>query len=34
LYEGPNEAAVRKVAAANQLPVDKITEVPVTLAPR
>jgi uncharacterized protein DUF4242 len=34
LYEGPNEAAIRKAAAANHLPVDKVTEVPVTLSPR
>jgi hypothetical protein len=34
VYEGPNEAAVRQAAAANSLPVDAITEVPVTLSPR
>lgn len=34
VYEGPNEAAVRKAASANSLPVDSITEVPVTLLPK
>jgi hypothetical protein len=34
IYEGPNEAAVRKAAELNQLPVDSITEVPVTLSPK
>ena len=34
VYEGPDEAAVRKAAAANALPVDAITEVPVTLSPQ
>ena len=34
VYEGPSEAAVRKAAALNKLPVDSITEVPVTLSPR
>jgi hypothetical protein len=33
VYEGPSEAAVRKAAALNALPVDSITEVPVTLTP-
>jgi hypothetical protein len=33
VYEGPNEAAVRKAAELNQLPVDRVTEVPVTLKP-
>jgi len=33
VYEGPSEAAVREAAAANALPVDSITEVPVTLLP-
>jgi hypothetical protein len=28
-YEGPSEAAVRKAAQLNALPVDKVTEVPV-----
>ena len=31
IYEGPNEAAIREAAKANALPVDSITEVPVTL---
>jgi hypothetical protein len=34
IYEGPSEAAVRKAAELNQLPVDKVTEVPVTLTSR
>lgn len=34
IYEGPDEDAIRKAAAANGLPVDKITEVPVTLQPK
>src|SRR5215475_1525091 len=34
VYEGPDEAAIRKAATANQLPVDSITEVPVTLLPK
>ncbi|MBS0581386.1 MAG: DUF4242 domain-containing protein [Proteobacteria bacterium] len=34
VYEAPNEAAVRQAAAANNLPVDSITEVPVTLLPQ
>jgi hypothetical protein len=33
IYEGPNEAAIRKAAKANGIPVDDITEVPVTLDP-
>ena len=33
VYEGPSESAVRKAAALNALPVDNITEVPVTLTP-
>ncbi len=33
IYEGPSEAAVRKAAQANKIPVDTITEVPVTLLP-
>ena len=31
IYEGPSEAAVRKAAALNKLPVDSVTEVPVDL---
>ena len=34
IYEGPSEAAVRKAAADNDLPVDSVTEVPVTLLPK
>ena len=34
VYEGPSEAAIRKAAALNNLPVDSITEVPVTLSPK
>jgi FlaG/FlaF family flagellin (archaellin) len=34
VYEAPNEAAIRQAAAANGLPVDSITEVPVTLLPK
>jgi uncharacterized protein DUF4242 len=34
IYEGPNEAAVRQAAALNAMPVDSITEVPVTLLPK
>lgn len=33
IYEGPNEDAIRKAATANNIPVDSITEVPVTLEP-
>jgi Protein of unknown function (DUF4242) len=34
VYEGPSEVAVRKAAELNKLPVDSITEVPVTLSPK
>ena len=34
VYEGPSEAAVRKAAEINKLPVDSIIEVPVTLSPK
>jgi hypothetical protein len=34
VYEGPSEAAVRKAAELNKLPVDSITEVPVILSPK
>ncbi|MFT3790348.1 MAG: DUF4242 domain-containing protein [Rudaea sp.] len=34
VYEGPNEDAIRKAAAANKIPVDSIVEVPVTLDPK
>lgn len=33
IYEGPSEAAVRETAVLNGLPVDSVTEVPVTLTP-
>jgi Protein of unknown function (DUF4242) len=33
VYEAPNEAAIRKAAALNALPIDSVTEVPVTLSP-
>ena len=34
VYEGPSEQAIRDAAAKNAIPVDRITEVPVDLAPR
>jgi len=34
VYEGPSEAAVRKAAELNKLPVDSVVEVPVTLSPK
>lgn len=34
VYEGPSEAAIRKAATANGLPVDSVSEVPVTLSPK
>jgi hypothetical protein len=33
IYEGPSESAVRDAAKANKIPVDSVTEVPVTLLP-
>ena len=33
VYEGPSEDAIREAAALNDLPVDRITEVPVDLTP-
>jgi hypothetical protein len=33
VYEGPSEAAVRKAAQLNALPVDSVMEVPVDLEP-
>lgn len=33
VYEGPDELAIRNAATANALPVDSITEVPVTMDP-
>ena len=32
--EGPSEAAIRKASAANALPVDSVTEIPVTVLPK
>ena len=34
VYEGPSEQAVRDAATANNIPVDTIIEVPVTLLPK
>lgn len=34
IYEGPSETSIRQAASANGLPVDSITEVPVTLSPK
>jgi hypothetical protein len=34
VYEAPSEKAVRDAAAANNIPVDSVTEVPVTLLPK
>ena len=34
VYEGPDEAAVRKAASLNALPVDSVTEIPVDLGPK
>ena len=33
IYEGPSEEAIRESARLNSLPIDRITEVPVTLSP-
>ena len=33
VYEGPSEQAVRDAAAASNIPVDKVMEMPVTLLP-
>jgi len=33
IYEGPDEAAVRKAAELSKMPVDRITEVPNLLLP-
>jgi hypothetical protein len=33
VYTGPSEAAIREAARRNNLPVDSITEIPVTLLP-
>jgi Protein of unknown function (DUF4242) len=34
IYKAPSEAAVRDAAKANGIPVDSVTEVPVTLSPK
>jgi hypothetical protein len=34
IYEGPSEAAIRKAATSNGLPVDTVSEIPVTLRPK
>jgi hypothetical protein len=34
IYKGPSEAAIRDAAKANGIPVDSVTEVPVTLTPK
>ena len=34
IYKGPSEAAIRDAAKANGIPVDSVTEVPVTLSPK
>ncbi|MDB5972258.1 MAG: hypothetical protein JWQ90_4708 [Hydrocarboniphaga sp.] len=33
IYDGPNESAIRQAAVANGIPVDSVTEVPVSLQP-
>lgn len=33
IYEGPSKLAIREAAKANSIPIDSITEVPVTLTP-
>ena len=34
IYEGPSESAIREAAKLNNLPVDSVVEVPVTLTPK
>jgi Protein of unknown function (DUF4242) len=34
VYEGPSEAAIREASRLNNLPVDSVMEVPVTLTPQ
>jgi Protein of unknown function (DUF4242) len=34
VYTGPSEAAVRQAAKLNNLPIDAVMEIPVTLTPR
>ena len=33
VYEGPNEDAIRAAAKDNEIPVDRIVEIPVDLTP-
>ena len=33
VYEGPSEEAVRQAAKANEIPVDRVVEIPVDLTP-
>jgi hypothetical protein len=33
IYDGPSESAIRQAAVANGIPVDSVTEVPVSLQP-
>ena len=33
IYHAPSEAAVREAAKRNSLPVDTVTEIPITLLP-
>lgn len=33
VYSGPSEAAIREAAVRNQLPVDAVMEIPVTMLP-
>jgi hypothetical protein len=33
IYNGPDEAAIRESARRNSLPVDTVTEIPITLMP-
>ena len=34
IYTGPSESAVRQAALRNNLPVDSVTEIPITLLPK
>jgi hypothetical protein len=34
IYEGPSETAIREAATSNGLPVDSVSEIPVTLSPK
>ena len=33
VYEGPNEEAIRQAAKDNEIPIDRIIEIPVDLTP-